>query len=220
MSVSRPPNVVVVLLDSLNRHMLGATGQRVRDAEPGPAAPGRLVRFDRHFTAPCPACRPGTTSCAGRSISSGAVGVGGALGGRHHRPARAAGVTTKLITDHPHLFEAGGENYHVDFTAWDYQRGHEGDAWKTRPDPSWAGAPAFGRGHMPYDNSRGWFRGEADFPGPRTMAAAARWLDDDAPGRGARALLPVRGRVRSPRAVRHARALGLDIRSATGRART
>ena len=43
------------------------------------------------------------------------------------------------------LFETGGENYHVDFTAWDYQRGHEGDAWKTRADPSWAGAPMFGR---------------------------------------------------------------------------
>jgi arylsulfatase A-like enzyme len=89
-------------------------------------------------------------------------------------------VTTQLITDHPHLFETGGENYHVDFTAWDYQRGHEGDAWKTRPDPSWAGAPAFGRGHMPYDNSRGYFRGEADFPGPRTLAAGARWLEENA----------------------------------------
>jgi arylsulfatase A-like enzyme len=42
------------------------------------------------------------------------------------------------------------------------------------------GAPSFHRGHTPYDDSRGWFRGEADFPGPRTMAAAARWLDEQA----------------------------------------
>ena len=75
-----------------------------------------------------------------------------------------------LVSDHPHLFETGGENYHVDFTAWDYVRGHEGDAWKTRSDPSWAGAPSFGRSHMPYDDSRGWFRSESDFPGPKTMA--------------------------------------------------
>jgi hypothetical protein len=34
---------------------------------------------------------------------------------------------------------------------------------------------------MPYDDSRGWFRDEADFPGPRTMAAATRWLRDEAP---------------------------------------
>ena len=94
---------------------------------------------------------------------------------------RRAGVTTQLVTDHPHLFETGGENYHTEFTAWDYQRGHEGDTWKTRPDPSWAGAPSFGRGHTLYDNSRGWFRDEADFPGPRTMTAAASWLRDHAP---------------------------------------
>ncbi len=90
-------------------------------------------------------------------------------------------MTTQLISDHPHLFETGGENYHVDFSAWDYQRGHEGDLWKTRPDPSWAGAPQFlFDRHMPYDNSRGWFKGEEDFPGPRTMGAAARWIDENA----------------------------------------
>ena len=93
---------------------------------------------------------------------------------------REAGVTTMLISDHPHLFEVGGENYHTEFTAWDYKRGHEGDPWKTRPDTSWVGAPPMGRAKMPYDNSRGYFRGEEDFPGPRTMAAAAQWLDDNA----------------------------------------
>jgi arylsulfatase A-like enzyme len=34
---------------------------------------------------------------------------------------------------------------------------------------------------MPYDNSRGWFRDEADFPGPRTLSTAAAWLDEHAP---------------------------------------
>ena len=108
-----------------------------------------------------------------------------------------------LVSDHPHLFETGGENYHVDFTAWDYVRGHEGDPWKTHVDPSAHGAPtiepgerplitnaadggwylrdqmgiadrSFGRRH--YDDSRTWFRTEEDFPGPRTMATAASWL--------------------------------------------
>jgi arylsulfatase A-like enzyme len=37
-----------------------------------------------------------------------------------------------------------------------------------------------GRGWTPYDNSRGYFREEQDFPGPRTMAAAARWLEENA----------------------------------------
>jgi arylsulfatase A-like enzyme len=85
-----------------------------------------------------------------------------------------------LVSDHPHLFESGGENYHVEFTAWEYERGGESDPWKTRPDTSWVGAPLMGRGFTPYDNSRGHFRDEADFPGPRTMAAAARWLERNA----------------------------------------
>jgi hypothetical protein len=84
-----------------------------------------------------------------------------------------------LVTDHPHLFEVGGENYHTDFTAWDYQRGHESDLWRTRPDASWIGAPLFGRRHMPYDNSRGWFRSEKDFPGPRVMSEAVRWVREE-----------------------------------------
>ena len=50
-----------------------------------------------------------------------------------------------LVSDHPHLFETGGENYHTDFAAWDYLRGHEDDPWRTRPDPSFVGAPAAAR---------------------------------------------------------------------------
>ena len=92
-----------------------------------------------------------------------------------------------LVTDHPHLFETGGENYHTDFYGWDYLRGHEGDPWKTRPDPSWIGRAGRCRrrlvlessaGDDPidrgYDRSRTFFRAEEDFPGPRTMTAAAR----------------------------------------------
>ena len=92
-----------------------------------------------------------------------------------------------LFSDHPHLFETGGENYHTDFYAWDYLRGHEGDPWKTREDPSWVGSPtlpAGGKGAMlgsdykaPYDLSRTWFREESDFPGPKTMKATADWLE-------------------------------------------
>ena len=63
---------------------------------------------------------------------------------------------------------------------WNALIGQRRDAWKTRPDPSWSGAPSFGRGHMPYDDSRGYFRGEADFPGPRTLGATARWIEENA----------------------------------------
>jgi arylsulfatase A-like enzyme len=111
---------------------------------------------------------------------------------------RQSGVSTMLVSDHPHLFEAGGENYHVDFAAWEYLRGGEDDAWRTRPDPSAVGAPtllpARPSGWRGWDVSRTYWRDEVDFPGPRTMVAAADWLEREltaARGPEERALLVV-----------------------------
>jgi arylsulfatase A-like enzyme len=177
----RPRNVVVVLLDSLNRHLLGCYGGGEFATPNLDRFAASALTFTNHRVGSLP-CMP-----ARHDILCGALDFlwkpWGSIEVWEEAvtvPLRRAGVVTKLVTDHPHLFESGGENYHVDFTAWAYERGHEGDAWRTRPDPSWTGAPSFGRGHSPYDDSRGWFRGEDDFPGPRTMTAAARWLDDEA----------------------------------------
>ena len=123
---------------------------------------------------------------------------------------RRAGVTTMLVSDHPHLFECGGENYHTDFTAWDYVRGHEGDPWRTRPDPTWTGTPALPaeprfrpppvRRLAHVVPRRGRLPRTADDAGGRAMAADER--------ASSRSLLVVRRRVRSARAVRHARRRG------------
>ena len=176
-----PANAIVVLLDSLNRHHLGAYGGNEFDTPHLDAFARRSIRFRRHYSGSLP-CMP-----ARHDLLCGALDFLWKPWGSieiWEKPItaelRRGGVVTQLITDHPHLFETGGEKYHTEFTAWDYQRGHEGDPWRTRPDPSWSGAPLMGRAFMPYDNSRGWFRGEDDFPGPRTMAAAARWLDENA----------------------------------------
>jgi arylsulfatase A-like enzyme len=175
-------NAVVVLLDSLNRHLLGAYGSTEFATPNLDRFAGDAVRFTQHYSGSLP-CMPARHDLLVGSIDFlwrpwGSIEI-------WEEPItvllRRAGVVTKLVTDHPHLFETGGENYHVDFTAWDYQRGHESDAWRTRPDPSWIGAPSQGRGHTPYDNSRGWFRSEDDFPGPRVMSEAARWLEQEAP---------------------------------------
>ncbi len=177
-----PSNVIVVLLDSLNRHLLGAYGSAEFDTPNLDRFARVAVRFDQHYTGSLP-CMPARHDLLVGALDFlwrpwGSIEV-------WEEPLTAAlrrvGVTTKLVTDHPHLFEVGGENYHCDFTAWDYQRGHESDHWRTRADPSWIGAPAFGREGMPYDRSRGWFRGEEDFPGPRVMREAARWVEQEAP---------------------------------------
>ena len=175
-------NVIVLLLDSLNRHEIGAYGGTAFDTPNLDRFARRALRFTNHHTGSLP-CIParhdllvGAWDFLWRpwgSIELWEEPITASL--------RRKSVVTQLITDHPHLFETGGENYHTDFTAWEYERGHESDPWKSRPDPSWLGTPTFGRGHTHYDNSRGYFRGEEDFPGPRTMQATARWLLEDAP---------------------------------------
>ena len=181
-----PRNVVVILLDSLNRHLVGAYGSDEFDTPNLDRLAARSLRFDRHHTGSLP-CMP-----ARHDILCGALDFLWRPWGSIEVwedpitfPLRRAGVTTMLVSDHPHLFETGGENYHTDFGGWEYVRGHESDPWRTVPDPSWAGAPALpvreGWVHHAYDENRTWFREEADFPGPRTMARAARWLAEEAP---------------------------------------
>ena len=191
-----PTNVVVVLLDSLNRHMVGAYGDSEFATPNLDRFAARSTRFDSHVTGSLP-CMP-----ARHDILCGALDFLWKPWGSIElweesitAVLRRNGVTTMLASDHPHLFETGGENYHTDFNAWNYLRGHEGDPWRTHPDPSAIGAPlqppavdggwflrdrmniddsSFGRRH--YDDARTWFREEADFPGPKTMAAASSWL--------------------------------------------
>ena len=177
----RPKNAIVILLDSLNRHMLGSYGGREFATPNLDRFAAGALRFEKHYTGSLP-CMParhdilcGNLDFLWRpwgsiEIWEDAITV----------QLRQAGVTSMLFSDHPHLFETGGENYHTDFSAWEYERGHESDPWKSRPDPSWLGAPSFGREWMPYDNARGYFKDEPDFPGPRTMRATADWIDTHA----------------------------------------
>jgi len=178
---ARPRNLVVVLLDSLNRHLLEAYGAD-EFATPTISSFARsALRFTQHHVGSLP-CMP-----ARHDILVGALDFPWRPWGSVEiwedcitRALRNQGVTSVLVSDHPHLFETGGENYHTDFTAWLYERGHEGDPWRTTQDPTWIGTPALPAErpayHRPYDDSRTWFRAEEDFPGPRTMAAAASWI--------------------------------------------
>jgi arylsulfatase A-like enzyme len=176
-----PKNAIVILLDSLNRHMLGSYGGNEFATPNLDRFAKRSLRFEKHYSGSLP-CMP-----ARHDMLCGALDFlwkpWGSIEIWEHAVTvylREAGVATMLISDHPHLFETGGENYHTAFGAWDYERGHESDAWKSRPDPSSIGAPSTASGFKMYDNSRSYYREEQDFPGPRTMAAAARWIDDNA----------------------------------------
>ena len=176
---------MVILLDSLNRHMIGAYGGTEFATPNLDRLAARSVTFHKHFTGSLP-CMPARHDILVGNMDFlwrpwGSIEL-------WERPVtyhlRRKDVVTMLFSDHPHLFEVGGENYHTDFFAWEYLRGHESDPWKTREDPGWIGTPAIpasdkthvGRSAAPYDRSRTWFREELDYPGPKTLNAAAHWL--------------------------------------------
>ena len=109
-----PDRVVVILLDSLNRHMLGAYGGGEFDTPNLDRFAATSVRFDNHYTGSLP-CMP-----ARHDLLCGALDFLWKPWGSIELweepltvPLRRAGVTTQLISDHPHLFETGGENSKV-----------------------------------------------------------------------------------------------------------
>jgi len=189
-----PKNAIVVLLDSLNRHMLGFYGGTEFDTPNLDRFARRSLSFEQHHAGSLP-CMPARHDilCGAQDFlwrPWGSIEVWEEAITYH---VRKQGVVTMLVSDHPHLFETGGENYHTDFSAWEYVRGHEGDPWRTVPDSSGTGAPTIPAArradfHRPYDDSRSWFREEEDFPGPRVMRTASDWLRTNA-GRHDRFLL-------------------------------
>ena len=134
--MTAPSNAVVVLLDSLNRRMLGCYGGTEFDTPNLDAFAARATRFERHYSGSLP-CMP-----ARHDILCGALDFLWKPWGSIELwedaityQLRSAGVATMLVSDHPHLFETGGENYHVDFESWEFIRGHENDPWVGGPTP-------------------------------------------------------------------------------------
>ncbi|MEV5357325.1 sulfatase [Streptomyces sp. NPDC052693] len=122
---------IMVMFDSLNRHMLPPYGCDWTHAPNFARLAERSVTFDNCYAGSMP-CMP-----ARREIHT----------GRHnflHRGwgplepfddslpelLKLAGVHTHLASDHPHYWEDGGATYHGRYSTWEFFRGQEGDPWK------------------------------------------------------------------------------------------
>src|ERR1041385_7562004 len=99
-----PENVVVLLLDSLNRHMLGTYGGTEFDPPTLDRLAALSVRFHPHYAGSLP-CIP-----ARHDILCGALDFLWRPWGSIElweepitAQLRRAGVTTMLVSDHPHL---------------------------------------------------------------------------------------------------------------------
>ena len=122
---------IMVMFDTLNRHMLPPYGCDWVHAPNFQRLASRTVTFDNCYVGSMP-CMP-----ARRELHTGRYNF-------LHRSwsplesfddsmpeiLRRNGVYTHLATDHQHYFEDGGATYHNRYNTWEYTRGQEGDLWK------------------------------------------------------------------------------------------
>ncbi len=176
-------NVILIQIDSLNRHFLPMYGSTTSYAPNLAAFARQATVFKQHYTGSLP-CMP-----ARREIWTGTEELWwrgwGPLEPWDQTIAYLAGrngITTNLITDHYHLFEWGSHSYPYDYAGYTFIRGHEYDNWRTDPVaviPDWAHQMVARMGdaaHIYLRNAQGMVE-EAEFFGPRVMQATSDWLD-------------------------------------------
>jgi len=122
---------IMVMFDSLNRHMLPPYGCEWVHAPNFERLAERAVTFERCYVGSMP-CMP-----ARRELHTGRLNF-------LHRSwgplepfddsmpeiLRENGVYAHLVSDHGHYWEDGGCTYHTRYSTWEIARGHEGDPWK------------------------------------------------------------------------------------------
>jgi len=122
---------IMVMFDSLNRHMLPPYGCDWVHAPNFSRLAKNSVTFDNAYLGSAP-CMP-----ARRDLHTGRYNF-------LHRSwgplepfddsmpgvLRENGVYTHLVSDHYHYWEDGGSTYHNRYNSWEMSRGQEGDPWK------------------------------------------------------------------------------------------
>ncbi|HEU5362971.1 MAG TPA: sulfatase-like hydrolase/transferase [Gaiellaceae bacterium] len=177
-------NVLLVLVDSLNRADVPAYGTAEVPLPNLDRLARRAFRFDNHFVGSLP-CMP-----ARRELYAGFKeflwrpwGPLEPADARLPRLVQRAGLRTAIVTDHYHYWEESANGYVQSFQQTELVRGHEWDNWRG-PVPADERLPAWverierwrpGAGRRYYANVRD-FETEEDFFPARTFRAAAARL--------------------------------------------
>ena len=149
---------IMVMFDSLNRHMLPPYGCDWVHAPNFQRLAGRSATFDRAYVGSMP-CMP-----ARRELHTGRYNF-------LHRSwsplepfddsmpeiLKNNGIYTHLVTDHQHYWEDGGATYHNRYSSYEFVRGQEGDAWKAHVEPP-VEIPPNTREFDPLAVDRGWIQ--------------------------------------------------------------
>lgn len=175
---------IMLMFDSLNRHMLPTYGCDWVHAPNFKRLAGKTATFDNSYVGSMP-CMP-----ARRELHTGRLNF-------LHRSwgpiepfddsmpeiLKTNGVWSHLASDHYHYWEEGGCNYHTRFKTWEISRGQEGDPWigdlniPAVPNPNpyrntpWESQDWVNRGHM---------RVESDMPQAKTVEMGLKFMERNA----------------------------------------
>lgn len=183
-------NVILILIDSLNRHHLPAYNPESPVSTPNlDRIARRAFRFDNHFVGSLP-CMP-----ARREIFAGRKeflwrpwGPLEQFDDRLPKLLEDAGYSTNIVTDHYHYWEEESGGYIQSFQGAELIRGHEVDFWKRpvadeKPVPKWVeNIERWRDGDWPrryYANVMD-FKDEEDYFPARVFSGASRWLGENA----------------------------------------
>lgn len=121
---------IMVMFDSLNRHMLPPYGCDWIKAPNFERLAQKTVKFNNCFIGSMP-CMP-----ARRDLHTGRLnflhrswGPLEPFDNSMPQLLKFSGVHTHLVSDHMHYWEEGGANYHSKYNTWECVRGQEGDPW-------------------------------------------------------------------------------------------
>ncbi|MEV6712863.1 sulfatase [Lentzea sp. NPDC051208] len=171
---------IIVMFDSLNRHMLAPYGDTFVQAPNFARLAAKATTFDNFYAGSMP-CMP-----ARREMHTGRYnflhrswGPLEPFDDSMPQLLGAAGVHTHLASDHPHYWEDGGATYHTRYTTWEFFRGQEGDPWKGVVNAPRVSAPDGGMRRQDLVN-RAYMATEAEHSQTRTVDAGLHFMETNA----------------------------------------
>jgi arylsulfatase A-like enzyme len=178
---------IVVMFDSLNRHMLPPYGCDWTHAPNFQRLAERTVTFENSYVCSMP-CMP-----ARRDFMTGRPNF-------LHRGwgplepfddscvemLKQSGVYTHFTSDHYHYWEDGGATYHNRYNSWEFFRGQEGDLWIGQvadpeiPKNAISRQAKLDAGTRQDYINRSFMRDEGKMPQPQTFAAGLDFIERNA----------------------------------------
>ncbi|NCO35215.1 MAG: sulfatase [Armatimonadetes bacterium CG2_30_59_28] len=172
---------IMVMFDSLNRHMLPVYGCDWTHTPNFRRLAERSATFDNSYVCSMP-CMP-----ARRDLHTGrpnflhrSWGPLEPFDDSIPEMLKENGVHTHLASDHYHYWEEGGATYHTRYSTWEFFRGQEGDPWKGQVAPpripEEVVTPRHGAAWQQDWANRGFMRSEEQQPQAKTFACGLDYI--------------------------------------------